>query len=249
MKHSRKNFEKTGESNVILIGKIYANWCGHCQHLKPEWNKMKTSIRNKLKTLQNVAVRFVEIEQNQEEQKVGKINRVYLKNSDKKLSMQDGYPTLFRIHGGQVEYFQGGRSAEEMEKFYLKNGENQSVGQEMSQKQEGGGFLDWFNPSKQPLTPVVPATGAPHTDNTNELRPPEQPGLPANKGPPAEKAEPKTVNPNKTTSWLSGFNFFGKKTEEPNPNESNLNKIGGKSKKNRTKKPKKIKSTRKHKRS
>ena len=190
---------------------------------------MKTSIRNKLKTLQNVAVRFVEIEQNQEEQKVGKINRVYLKNSDKKLSMQDGYPTLFRIHGGQVEYFQGGRSAEEMENFYLKNGENQLGGEGTPQKQEGGFNLFGLFSSEQTATKEAEAAAA--EAEAESVRPVEQTA-------PAPAAAP-----------FSFSNFFTNSNKPTTTSENKYNILGGKSKKNRTKKPKKIKSTRKHKKS
>ena len=37
----------------ILIGKVYANWCGHCQHLKPEWLKMKKELKSKMGKKEN----------------------------------------------------------------------------------------------------------------------------------------------------------------------------------------------------
>ena len=39
----------------IIIGKIYADWCGHCNMLKPEWEKMKNMIKhNTGRSLTNV---------------------------------------------------------------------------------------------------------------------------------------------------------------------------------------------------
>jgi thiol-disulfide isomerase/thioredoxin len=123
MPKTRKNrIPKTPEyktrPKVILIGKIYAKWCGHCKMLKPEWRKMKDSIRAKMRDQPNILVRFIEIEQVQEQQKVDKINRVYLANSNEKLSLQGGYPTLFKIENGTLTYFDGNRRADDMEKWY-----------------------------------------------------------------------------------------------------------------------------------
>jgi len=99
----------------ILIGKVYANWCGHCQSLKPEWLKMK----KKLNTKMGYIIEFVEIEESHQ-RKLAKFKQRY-----PKLNVR-GYPTIFKISGGNnhLEYYQGDRTAQSMVDWAL--GQNQN---------------------------------------------------------------------------------------------------------------------------
>ena len=110
--NTQKNHTK---KKTIVVGKVYAEWCGHCQMLKPEWKKMKNHINTKKG---NVNVMFVEIEEKEMNNK--------LKRLEKKHGVSvsaNGYPTLFRINNGQVAYYNGNRTYEKMADWYL-NGEN-----------------------------------------------------------------------------------------------------------------------------
>lgn len=113
---TRRQTEKTPKKkNVIVVGKVYANWCGHCQALKPEWQKMKQHISKKKGKTHVV---FVEIEESEINTKLNKLNQ------DHNVIVQaNGYPTLFRIEGGKVEYYGGTRQSNQMSQWFLKGGE------------------------------------------------------------------------------------------------------------------------------
>jgi thiol-disulfide isomerase/thioredoxin len=96
-----------------IVGKIYAGWCGHCQMLETPWNQMKANLGKK-----GGSFEFAEIEQQNEPMGVQKINDTYLKKSSAKLSLQGGYPTLFKIKKGILSYFNGNRTLEDMTKWY-----------------------------------------------------------------------------------------------------------------------------------
>jgi len=111
-RHTAKTHKK---KNVIVVGKVYANWCGHCQALKPEWKKMKRQISKK-KGKKHVV--FVEIEESEINTKLNKLNQ------DHNVNVQaNGYPTVFSIEGGNVEYYNGNRQSASMMEWVLKGGE------------------------------------------------------------------------------------------------------------------------------
>ena len=86
----------------ILIGKVYANWCGHCISLKPEWKRMKSHIKNNYKN-----IKFIEAESSQID-KVENLKRKYN-------IIPEGYPTLFKIkENGEVEYYKGPRQSNDL---------------------------------------------------------------------------------------------------------------------------------------
>ena len=94
-----------GSSKQIFVGKLHANWCIHCKSLNPEWAKMK-KILSKTKG----KYRFVSIEQSKEAHDLERLNKYLgLVEDDKKVQMKEGYPTIFKVVDGVVEYYNGPR--------------------------------------------------------------------------------------------------------------------------------------------
>jgi thiol-disulfide isomerase/thioredoxin len=97
----------------IIVGKVYANWCGHCQILKPEWAKFKQSIPNG-------RVQFIEIEESESAKRSNFENKM-----NTKLNV-NGYPTIFKINKKKpVEYYTGPRTAHHMRRWIMTNKKNQ----------------------------------------------------------------------------------------------------------------------------
>ena len=48
---------------------------------------------------------FKEIEQANEEFETAELNNTYLQNTQNKLKLQGGYPTIFQIKNGEVSYY------------------------------------------------------------------------------------------------------------------------------------------------
>ena len=88
-----------------VIGKIFATWCGHCQSLEEPWNKMKTIVGGK--------VEYSEIESENLENELKTLNAKHKTD----VKMQGGYPTLFKIKGTKVSYYDGERTQEELVKW------------------------------------------------------------------------------------------------------------------------------------
>jgi hypothetical protein len=121
--YKSKNYKKNKKNRTYkkiptkhsktIVGKIYAGWCGHCQMLETPWNQLKADLGKK-----GGSFEFAEIEQQNEPMGVEKINETYLKKSPTKLSLQGGYPTLFKIKKGVLSYFNGNRTLNDMTKWY-----------------------------------------------------------------------------------------------------------------------------------
>jgi thiol-disulfide isomerase/thioredoxin len=115
----------------ILLGKVYANWCGHCRELKPVWKQLKTFIKTKAKSL-GLKVDFVEIEESQKK----KMAHFKKWNPDLEVS---GYPTIFKKKkGGQIEYYNGERELDKMRDWVLDEGQSQNHYPSMNGVRSGG---------------------------------------------------------------------------------------------------------------
>jgi hypothetical protein len=105
----------------VLAGLIFANWCGHCQALKPVWNEVKQSLL-KNPQFKNLAGKIIEIEDS-DSQKDGKIANINKNIKGEPLKV-NGFPTIFKKRGGSIEYYNGERTTGGLEKWFLGGNPN-----------------------------------------------------------------------------------------------------------------------------
>ena len=104
----RHKGKRSAKNKKTIVCKIYANWCGHCQTLKPVWAELK----NMMHTDKNITM--IEIEESEMKEKIGKLRNVCKKNID-----VNGFPTIVKICGKKVEYYQGERSVDAMRAWIM----------------------------------------------------------------------------------------------------------------------------------
>lgn len=107
------NLLKDGDWMVLY----YADWCGHCNTMKPEWKKVvnKMNIRNNSRSNSMNKINLAEIESTH----IGDlINKPQV----------DGFPTIKMYNNGsEVAKFEDERIADKMEKFALSNSRQSSI--------------------------------------------------------------------------------------------------------------------------
>ena len=113
-KKTRKNMASKKE---IIVGKIYAEWCGACKALAPEWAKM-----HKILSKKRQRVKFIEIEESKIAEELPKIKQEYGVDIT-----YTGYPTIFTIVDGQVKYYNQNRTAREMANWFMSGGKEPTV--------------------------------------------------------------------------------------------------------------------------
>jgi len=90
---------------IILV---YANWCGHCQAMKPNWDEMKQHLlEDQIYDTNDI----IEIESNEQDLKLPKVND--LVTTGTKIDIQ-GYPTMGKIKNGTFNQYTGGRGTNEL---------------------------------------------------------------------------------------------------------------------------------------
>lgn len=90
---------------MILI-KVYAHWCGHCIHMKPEWDLLKEKLPRHVKV--------VEIEDSE----LYKLKEFNKKNRVKVAA--NGYPTIAKVEKNKVYYYNGPRDHRNMLSWALQ---------------------------------------------------------------------------------------------------------------------------------
>lgn len=81
------------QQSKIVLGKIYANGCGHCQNMANDWEIMKTQLPASKFDIWEIEAAEEEAKKKEFQQK----NGVDLQSS--------GYPTIFMVvQGKQIDY-------------------------------------------------------------------------------------------------------------------------------------------------
>ena len=104
---------------MTIIGKIYAEWCGYCQMLKPQWDEMKEKLDSK--------TQIIDLEIGEKD----KLNDLLKKYPKLEVS---GYPTIFKIKNENIEYYSGDRSADDLLKWASKKGVKSKKGGKSKKK-------------------------------------------------------------------------------------------------------------------
>lgn len=91
---SNNNSDNNSENKIILF---YAEWCGYCKKMKPEWDNFK-------KDNPEVCEEYESEEITEELKKKYKIN---------------GYPTIVKVQGNNVIPYEGERTREGLTKFLM----------------------------------------------------------------------------------------------------------------------------------
>jgi len=106
----------------VIIGLIHAKWCGHCRNLMPAWQQMRTNISHKP---YHPPPQFMEVEHSN----LGMLDQFNSENSaylNGQSVKSDGFPTIFKIRNGNIEYYKDMREPSIMEKWFMDGQSSQT---------------------------------------------------------------------------------------------------------------------------
>jgi thiol-disulfide isomerase/thioredoxin len=95
-----------------VVGRLYAEWCGHCVSMKEAWSDLKKDMEKEGK------IKFIDIEDKEikESNKLAELNEKYFPN--KTGVKEGGFPTIFIFQTknpeNTLEYYTGDRTKEKM---------------------------------------------------------------------------------------------------------------------------------------
>jgi len=92
----------------FTIIKLYADWCGHCIRMAPEWERLTSRIEKNKNSPEIVNIESKEL------YKLDEINS----NLNEKVEVQ-GYPTIAKIKNGKITYYNGERDTNNMMKWIM----------------------------------------------------------------------------------------------------------------------------------
>jgi thiol-disulfide isomerase/thioredoxin len=120
-KAARKTVKKQNNNTKkpIIVGLIYAEWCGHCKSMKDDWENLTTFLNGKV-------AKVVEIESADadKEDKINKLNNKY--GGGERLN-GDSFPVIFKIQNNKIQTYNGMRDFESMKSWVFDVNEPNAV--------------------------------------------------------------------------------------------------------------------------
>jgi len=118
-----------------IVGRVFAEWCGHCQNMKEDWKSLKEVIEKE----KGGKIKFIDIEDIHMD-KLKEMNDNYF---DKKQVVQSsGFPTIFVFHvnkpNNTLDYYKGERNLGSMKDWietHMKSSHNKSMGGSRKRKE------------------------------------------------------------------------------------------------------------------
>lgn len=98
-------------SSSRVYGRFYADWCGHCKNMATEWANL---IQDKL--FLKDAILF-DVKDDESNKKIPQINKHI---TDGNLVKLDGFPTIFKIINGTIEYYNGEKTKNKLMEWFQK---------------------------------------------------------------------------------------------------------------------------------
>jgi len=118
--HADEMLLEGGRKPDWIVGRIYANWCGHCVQMKDMWNRLKKDMKKK----KGGAVVLLDIQDMEMGHKLPKLNKTYFQKGNHVGVKSSGFPTIFMFQvsnpGNTLEYYKGARDYLSM-KSWIEN--------------------------------------------------------------------------------------------------------------------------------
>lgn len=123
-------------SNKPMFIEFYANWCGHCKSLTPEWEKLITAVKSehKDKDLAIVSIESDTFTTDKNHAKYAEIQRdfkdiyTFMAEGNEKGIVVNGFPTIGMIKAKKWIPYNGERTHNAMAKFITEHLSNMKGG-------------------------------------------------------------------------------------------------------------------------
>ena len=139
-KKTRYQKKINSSDKKCIFGKVFANWCGACNALKPKWIKMVDSLNGVTRSEEELKEQL-ELDEPKKTLIINKDGMILeimqipdtdyesYKNERPELSELEasGYPTIFRkMNNSPIEYYNGQREPEAMIQWAMGSGDKSS---------------------------------------------------------------------------------------------------------------------------